>query len=134
MNGVWSSSTVPWTSSGNASPEPTLSAAARRRSHIAVSEDWSRGIERSLSATKSSRIISLICLACFFAKAFEPRTPVPRKSLSSVASSPSKATNQIGGAFLPRLSFPRSRASSSISAVPPAPSSAPTKFGMSLVS
>ena len=73
-------------------------------------------------------------LACFFAKALAPRTPVPRKSLSSVASSPSKATNQIGGAFLARLTFCRPRASSSIAAVPPAPSLAPTKSGMSFVS
>ena len=72
--------------------------------------------------------------AYFLANAFEPRTPVPRKSQSSVASSPSKATNQIGDAFFGALGLLITRAISSISAVPPAPSLAPTKSGMSLVS
>ena len=60
--------------------------------------------------------------------------PVPRKSLSSVASSPSKKTNLIGGAFAGRFIFDMTRAISSTAAVPPAPSLAPTKSGMSFVS
>ena len=73
-------------------------------------------------------------MAYFFAYAFAPRTPVPRKSLSSVASSPSKATNRIGGAFFGRSISAWPRAISTTAAVPPAPSLAPTKSGRSLVS
>jgi hypothetical protein len=131
---VWSSSTVPCRVSGNAESDPTRSAASRRSAHIDASELCSYGIARFLLATKSSRTSSLIRFAYFLANAFEPRTPVPRKSLSSVASSPSKATNQIGGASLARFNFFITRAISSICAVPPAPSLAPTKSGMSLVS
>ena len=58
----------------------------------------SRGIRRSLSATKSSRTSSPSSAACRRAYAFEPRTPVPKKSASSVASSPSNSTKRSSAA------------------------------------
>src|SRR5215207_8878699 len=60
MNGMWSSSTLPLARSGNTGPAPTRRAAPRSFRHRPRSEFPSRGIERFLSPTKSSRTITRI--------------------------------------------------------------------------